>query len=148
MGGREAYAGIESRMSWMEALRREDARQARYRHAASIVVLEARLLAETASDEDWLSRMVGPIAHTIRRAARATDRVTRVSDTRFLVLLPETTEVDAAHFAERVMGDCSVWFSAIQAPVMVRASAAAATATSDASLEDALSRAIEALAPA
>jgi hypothetical protein len=148
MGGREASEGMESRIAWMEALRREDARQARYRRAASIVVLEARPLADTETAADWLGRIVGPLAHTIRRAARATDRVTRTSETRFLVLLPETTESDAAHFAERVMDDCSVWLRAMHAPVSVRASAAAATAMSEASLEDALARAIEALSPA
>jgi hypothetical protein len=146
--GREASEGLESRISWMEALRREDARQARYRRVASIVVLEARSLTDAATATDWLGRIVGPLAHTIRRAARATDRVTRASETRFLVLLPETTEADAAHFAERVMDDCSVWLNAMHAPVAVRGAAAAATATSDASLEDALVRAMEALAPA
>lgn len=132
----------------MDAVRREDARQARYRRAASIVVLEARSLSDAPGAGDWLERIVGPLAHTIRRAARATDRVTRASETRFLILLPETTEADAAHFAERVMDDCSVWLMAMHAPVAIRASAAAATASSDASLEDALIRAIEALAPA
>src|SRR5256885_5228148 len=53
---------------------------------------------------------------------RSTDRVTRASDTRFQVLLPETTEADAAHFAERVLADCAVWLAALHAPVTVRAS--------------------------
>ena len=144
--GRATFEGLESRIAWMEALKREDARQLRYRHAASIVVIEARALADGGSTTDWLARVAGPIAHTIRRAARATDRVTRASETRFMVLLPETSEIDAAHYAERVLADCAVWLNAMHAPVAVRASAAAAAATSDHSLEDALSRAIEALA--
>jgi len=130
----------------MEALKREDARQLRYRHSASIVVFEARTLSDAGTGGDWLSRIAGPIAHTIRRTARATDRVTRASETRFMVLLPETSEADAAHYAERVLADCAVWLNAMHAPVAVRASAAAAAATSDHSLEDALARATEALA--
>jgi len=130
----------------MDALRREDARQRRYRHAASIVVFEARALTETDAAGDWLNRIAGPVAHTGRRAARATDRVTRASKTRFMVLLPETSEADAAHYAERVLGDCAIWLNAMHAPVAVRASAAASSAASEHSLEDALSRAIDALA--
>lgn len=130
----------------MEAVRREDSRQQRYRRAASIVVIEARALTRTEGADTWLSRAAGPIAHTIRRAARQTDRITRASENRFLILLPETSEADAAHFAERVLGDCAVWLNAALAPIAVRASAAAATATSELSLEDALTRAIEALA--
>ena len=149
MGDRHAFEGLENRIAWMDAVRREDARQQRYRRAASIVVIEARALnRSTGGADDWLSRSAGPIAHTIRRAARQTDRITRASETRFLVLLPETTEVDAAHFAERVLSDCAVWLNAANAPIAVRASAAAATATSEASLEDALGRALEALAEA
>jgi GGDEF domain-containing protein len=130
----------------MDALRREDARQARYRRAASIVIFEAMPLTQTETAEDWLARIAGPIAHTVRRAARQTDRVTRASDTRLQVLLPETSEADAARFAQRVLADCAVWLNAMHAPVAVRASAAAATATSEASLEDALDRALEAIA--
>lgn len=146
VGGRQAFEGLESRVAWMDALRREDARQARYRRAASIVIFEATPLTQTDSAEDWLSRIAGPIAHTVRRAARQTDRVTRATDNRYQVLLPETSEADAAHFAQRVLADCAVWLSAMHAPVAVRASAAAATATSEASLQDALDRALEALA--
>jgi hypothetical protein len=146
ISGRHAFDGLESRVAWMEALRGEDVRQRRYRRAASVVVFEATLLARSENPGDWLSRIAGPIAHTIRRAARQTDRVTRASDTRFQVLLPETTEADAAHFAERVLADCAVWLAALHAPVTVRASAAAAAATSETSLEDALDRAVEALA--
>jgi len=146
LGGRAAFEGLESRVAWMDALRREDARQARYRRAAAIVIFEATPLTHTDAADDWLSRMAGPIAHTVRRASRQTDRVTRASDTRLQVLLPETTEADAAHFAQRVLADCAVWINAMHAPVAVRASAAAATATSEMSLEDALDRALEALA--
>jgi hypothetical protein len=146
IGGRQAFEGLESRVAWMEALRREDARQARYRRAASVVIFEATALTRTDAADDWLNRIAGPIAHTVRRAARQTDRVTRATDNRSQVLLPETSEADAARFAQRVLADCAVWLNAMHAPVAVRASAAAATATSEASLEDALDRALEALA--
>lgn len=138
------FDGLEPRIAWTQALAREDARHQRYGRAASIVIFEARPLTEIAFADGWLGRVAAPIAHTIRRAARATDLITRSADTRFQVLLPETTEGEAVHFADRVIGDCGVWLAAMQAPVGVRAAASATHG--DLTLEDALIRAIEALA--
>jgi GGDEF domain-containing protein len=92
---------------------------------------------------DWIRRLVRPLAHSISRSARETDLVTRASDARFQVLLPETTELEAMQFARRVVADCEIWLHAAAAPVVVRA--VAAEATHDRPLDDALSLAIEAV---
>lgn len=141
----DPLVALDNRLSWNEALRRESARARRYRRPAAVVVVAAMPGTRGPEVDGWHPRLVGPIAHVIRRGARETDLVTRATDTRFQVLLPETTEVEAAHFAERVVADCDVWLRAIDAPVIVRA--AAAGQTQETTLEDALARAVEAVDP-
>ncbi len=144
-GDGRTLAGLESRVAWNEALRREDARQQRYSRATSIVAIGVRPLSESARADGWLDRVASPIAHAIRRGARETDLVTRAGPGRFQVLLPETTEAEAAAFAERVMADCRVWLAAMAAPIAIHA--AAAGTTGDIGLPDTLDRALELLGP-
>jgi len=108
-----------------------------------VVVFEARPLTDVAQTDGWMDRVAAPIAHTIRRDARATDIITRAAEVRFQVLLPETNEAEAVRFADRVIADCGVWLGAMRAPVGVRAAAAATHA--DLTLADALFRALESL---
>jgi hypothetical protein len=143
--GSRPLTGLESRVAWNDALRREDARQQRYSRATSIVTFGVRLLAESARDDGWLDRAAPPIAHAIRRGARETDLVTRAGPGLFQVLLPETTESEAAAFADRVVTDCRIWLEAMAAPVAVHA--AAAGTTGDMDLSQTLERALELLGP-
>jgi GGDEF domain-containing protein len=133
---------LESRIAWNEALERESARTERYRRPASVVVIRAQQRSE-ADDELSVTRLAQPIGYMIRRGARETDVVTRASDGRFQILLPETSEEEAAQFAERIIADCDVWIRAMRTPVLLRAAAAAASAES--TLEAALERAIRAV---
>ncbi len=141
--GSRPFEGLESRVAWNAALHREDARQQRYSRATSIVAFGVRPLSEAARNDGWLDRVASPIAHAIRRGARETDLVTRAGPGLFQVLLPETTESEAAGFAERVVGDCRIWLDAMAAPVAIHA--AAAGTTGDMNLEETLARAIELL---
>jgi len=75
-----------------------------------------------------------------RRGARETDLVTRAGPGLYQVLLPETTESEAAGFAERVVADCRSWLEAMAAPVAIHASAAGTTG--DMSLDETLDRAL------
>ena len=104
------------------------------------MVISGRPATDTSGAQDWLGRVAGPIAHALRRGIRETDLVTRTASASFQVLLPETTEAEAAHVADRVLADCDVWLQAVGAPVSVRASAAGTTPeiTLDAALERAL----------
>lgn len=150
-GAREPMAGsnpllaLENRIGWNEALKREDARHRRYRRPVAVVVVGVQPRARTGDTDDWLNRLAGPIAHVLRRGARQTDLVTRATDGRFQVLLPETGATEAERFAARVLADCDVWVRAIGAPVDVRVASAAATG--EMSLEAALARALAAIGP-
>jgi PleD family two-component response regulator len=86
-----------------------------------------------------VDRLVRPIAHVLWRSSRETDHVTRAGDARFMVLLPETAEHDAAQFAERIVEDCDVWLAATRTPVYFRVTVAAAT--TEETLEEAFERA-------
>lgn len=56
-------------------------------------------------------RFAARVATIIRDHARETDRIARVSPTRFHVLLPETSEPEADVLAERVQATCRSWGS-------------------------------------
>jgi GGDEF domain-containing protein len=140
------FGALESRVAWTQALARESARQQRYGRAASVVVFQVEPLTKATYLDGWTERVAGPVAHAIRRGARETDLATRSGPGRFQVLLPETTESEAATFADRVVRDCAVWLEATGAPLTVRA--AAASTTGDSNLENALERALDLLGPA
>ena len=144
-GAGHTLSRLESRVAWYEALRREDARQQRYSRATAIVAFGVRPLSDVARDDGWLDRVASPVSHAIRRGARETDLVTRAGPGLYQVLLPETTESEAAAFAERVVADCRIWLEAMAAPVMVHA--AAAGTTGDMDLDETLARAVELLGP-
>jgi len=144
-GGPGAFAGLETRIAWEEALHRESARSARYRRPAAVLVISAVPTARTPEATAWLGRIAGAMAHAVHRGLRDTDLVTRTGDARFNVLLPETTEREVRHVADRIVLDCQVWLTAVGAPVAVRA-VSAATA-SDSTLDMALERALAAAGP-
>jgi len=141
--GTRALVGLESRVAWTAAMHREDARQQRYSRATSIVAFSVHPLTETARGDGWLDRVAPPIAHAIRRGARETDLVTRAGPGLYQVLLPETTESEAAGFAERVVADCRIWLEAMAAPLAIQASAAGTTGDTD--LAQTLDRALDLL---
>jgi diguanylate cyclase (GGDEF)-like protein len=140
-GGRreDPLVRLDNRVTWREALRRESARSERYRRPASVVVLSAELRPGINEADGSVDRLVRPIAHVLSRSSRETDHVTRAGDIRFMVLLPETAEHDAAQFAERIVEDCDVWLAATRMPVYFRVTVAAAT--TDETLEEAFERA-------
>lgn len=128
-GGRrdDPLVRLDSRITWHEALRRESARSERYRRPASVVVLDAEFRPGIDASGLSVDRLVRPIAHVLSRASRETDHVYRAGDARFMVLLPETAEHDAAQFAERVVENCEVWLVATRTPVYFRVTVAAAS---------------------
>jgi GGDEF domain-containing protein len=137
------FVALENRIGWMEGLRRENARNQRYLRPASVIVIAGEPTVDSAHAQDWLDRVAAPIAHAIHRGIRETDLVTRTAGARFQILLPETTEPEATHIADRVVADCDVWLQAVGAPVLVRA--AAAGTSPESTLEAALDRALEAI---
>ncbi len=128
-GGRRAdpLALLDNRITWHEALRHESARSERYRRPASVVVIGAEFRPGLDHAEVSVDRLVRAIAHVLSRSSRETDHVLRAGDARFMVLLPETAERDAAQYAERIVEDCDVWLAATQTPVYFRVTVAAAS---------------------
>lgn len=139
-------AGLETRIGWMEALRRESARSLRYRRPAAVMIVVAEAANPSTDAQGWLARMAAPIAHTIHRGLRDTDLLTRTGDGRFQALLPETTGPEAVTVAERVVSECRLWLEAARAPLTIRA--VSATAGPDSTLDMALERALKVLEPA
>jgi len=137
------FTGLASRLAWNEALSRESARSRRYQRPTAIVVVAAGSSASAASADQWLARVAAPIAHAVRRGVRDADLVTRTATATFQILLPETTELQARRFADRVVADCDVWLQAMSAPIQMRSAAAGTSA--DATIEDALERALQAV---
>jgi diguanylate cyclase (GGDEF)-like protein len=103
--------GFADRRVWKEAFRREQQRLARYDCPVTLVVAEidgldslAAVIGLGAAD-----RLLAPIEAVMRRNARATDVPTRTAHRRFAALLPETDEIAAINYVERVRSECDMW---------------------------------------
>jgi GGDEF domain-containing protein len=88
---------LDTRADWEQALRHEDHRFARYGRPVAVLVVEVRT-----TDADGADRVARRLGDIVRELARASDRIARVSQTRFHVLLPETDEAAALHFGTRI----------------------------------------------
>jgi diguanylate cyclase (GGDEF)-like protein len=110
----DAATGLDLPGAWARWLTEEDARVQRFHRPATIVLVELAGLDRLADrlGDDAAGRLIPPIATTLRRDARATDHLARLGVTRFAALLPETTEVQAIHYVERVRSACDVWLEA------------------------------------
>jgi diguanylate cyclase (GGDEF)-like protein len=107
----DPVTGLDNRLAWDRAVRQENERKRRYGRPVSVVIADLYgldLLAERVGHEA-ADRLVPAIAEALRRYGRATDRVARVGHARFNVLLPETDEVRAINYVERVRQACDLW---------------------------------------
>jgi diguanylate cyclase (GGDEF)-like protein len=133
----DALTGLLSASRWGRIVADEDARVRRYRRPATIVMIELdgleRLTARLGDAAG--ERLVPAVADTIRRLAREADFVARVSDGRFAVLLPETDEIQAINYVERVRRTCDLWLES--GAVALRLAMGWASASGDDSLLDA-----------
>ena len=114
--------GLDLGPTWARWLTEEEARVQRFHRPATIVLVELSGLDRLADrlGEDAAGRLISPIAMTMRRNARATDHLARLSATRFGALLTETDEIRAINYIERVRSACDVWLEA--GAVMLRLS--------------------------
>lgn len=131
---------LPGRLEWSAALAREGARAARYRRPAAVAVIELTAIHPSQPVDPWLPTLVGPIARVLRGDSRATDIVARVANTRFQVLMPETSEVGAERLAERLAAGCRGVIEPTSAPVAVRV--AVAGTGIHGTLDDALAHAL------
>jgi two-component system, cell cycle response regulator len=133
----DTLTGLLSASRWARVVADEDARVRRYRRAATIVMIELDgldRLTERLGDAAG-ERLVPAVADTIRRLAREADFVARLGDGRFAVLLPETDEIQAINYVERVRRMCDMWLES--GAVALRLAMGWASASGDDSLQDA-----------
>jgi diguanylate cyclase (GGDEF)-like protein len=107
----DPLTGLDTLLAWERLLAEENARYVRYRRPLSVVVAEIdglnRLVERFGAEPG--RRVLPAVADAMRRSARRTDRVAHVGGGRFLVLLPETDEVAAINYVERVRVACERW---------------------------------------
>jgi diguanylate cyclase (GGDEF)-like protein len=133
----DPLTGLLTASRWGRVVGDEDARVRRYRRAATIVMIELDGLERLTSrlGEGAGERLLPAVGDTIRRLAREADHVARLGDGRFAVLLPETDEIQAIHYVERVRRTCDMWLES--GAVALRLAMGWASAAGDQSLHDA-----------
>jgi diguanylate cyclase (GGDEF)-like protein len=139
----DALTGLEGPASWSRIIEIENARLLRYRRPVTIVMIEVeglRRLAERLGD-DPVDRLLPVIADALHRQARATDWVARIGDGRFAAFLPETDEIQAINYVERIRLVCEPWLASAAVPLWLAIGWSGPTASSD--LEFAILRAEE-----
>jgi diguanylate cyclase (GGDEF)-like protein len=110
----DPLTGLLVTSEWNRIILDEDARNHRYGRPATVVIVElggfdrlVNTLGREAGD-----RVLPAVADALRRNARAADYVARLGTGRFGVLLPETAEVEAVNYVERVRSACELWLEA------------------------------------
>jgi diguanylate cyclase (GGDEF)-like protein len=111
---RDPVTGLESAFAWDRHIREEAIRLRRYGRPFAIVFAELDGLDRLADrvGASAAGRIVPAIGQVLKRQARAVDIIARVGPARFAVLLPETDEVRAINYVERVRASCDVWLQA------------------------------------
>lgn len=107
----DPLTGLDTLLAWERMLADENRRYVRYRRPVSVVVAEidglGRLVDRFGAEP--ARRVLPAVGDAMRRLARRTDRIAHVGGGRFLVLLPETDEVAAINYVERVRVACERW---------------------------------------
>lgn len=110
----DPLTGLDTLLAWERTLAEENARYVRYRRPVTVVIAEidglSRLVDRFGAEP--ARRVLPAVGDAMRRYARRTDRVAHVGGGRFLVLLPETDEVAAINYVERVRVACERWLEA------------------------------------
>ena len=106
--------GFATRRVWDEVFRREEHRFARYGRPVTLLVAELEGLdaLDAMLGEGEADRLILTVAATMRRSARVADFLARTGRTRFVAMLPETDEVAAINYVERVRSACDMWLEA------------------------------------
>jgi diguanylate cyclase (GGDEF)-like protein len=133
----DALTGLLTHAAWTRIVDDEEARIRRYRRPATVVMVELQGL-------DRLVELMGPasvdrivpaVADTLRRDARESDHVARLGTGRFAILLPETDEILAINYVERVRRAADLWLES--GAVALRMAMGWASSAADGSLSDA-----------
>jgi diguanylate cyclase (GGDEF)-like protein len=139
----DSLTGLEGPQSWSRIIEVENARLLRYRRPSTVVVAEVdglRRLAERLGEEP-VTRLLPVVADAFRQEARGSDWVARVGYGRFAAFLPETDEIAAINYVERIRLICEPWLSSAAVPLRLAIGWSSPGAASD--LEFAIKRAEE-----
>jgi diguanylate cyclase (GGDEF)-like protein len=141
----DPQTGLDAPSTWTRWLREEDTRVRRYRRPATVVLVELEGLDRLVErlGPAAAERLIPPVAATMRRMAREADRVARLGPSRFGALLPETDEVRAINYIERVRSTCDLWLAS--GAVSLRLSMGWAETSTSVSIEAAIETAEERL---
>src|SRR5688572_9481387 len=107
----DSLTGLLDHAAFTRLIAAEDLRIQRYHRPATVVIFEVAgldRLTERLGPES-ADRIVPALADTMRRLARDVDQVARLAPRRFGVLLPETDEIAAINYVERVRRACELW---------------------------------------
>ncbi len=109
--GIDPLTGLPDASAFHRLVADEDARIARYHRPATVVIFELDGLERLTErlGPDAADRIVPPRADTLRRLPRGADQVARLGPGRFATLLPETDEIAAINYVERVRRACELW---------------------------------------
>lgn len=139
----DGLTGLLVPSEWNRILADEDARIARYGHPATVAIIEIegieRLSAAIGAGAS--DRILPAVADTLSRNARGADHLARLGPARFGVLLPETGDVEAINYIERVRQACDLWLES--GAVALSLSIGWASPTAELSLVDAVALAHE-----
>ncbi len=110
----DGLTGLLVPSAWSRMVADEDARIRRYHRSATVVIIELEGLDKLAlrMGPGSIERIVPAVADTIRRGAREADHVARLGTGRFAVLMPETDEIVAINYVERIRRACELWLEA------------------------------------
>ncbi len=111
-----ARAGaLTERHEWERLVADEARRQRRYGRPSAIVLLELEgVQAVTGhTGRKVIERIAASCGDALVSVARASDRITRLDDARFAVLLREAGETGAVRFAARASATCDPWLDTL-----------------------------------
>jgi GGDEF domain-containing protein len=109
-------------LEWEAAVRSESARLVRYHRPLAIVAvwLDWQEHDRSGGPPEEGLRLLRPVGQTLRRQARASDRVARLGRDSFAIMLMETADLGAAVYSARVRDACRPWLAAVPAEVDLR----------------------------
>lgn len=143
----DELTGLPGPRFWTAVLQAESARAIRYRRRATIVlvaILGVGSLAETWG-ADVADQAIVTVARLLDTGRRSSDYVARLDASTFGLILPETDEVAAINFVERVRDRCD---RALHSALGAHVAFGWASPNGNGSLVDAAARAARRLAAA
>jgi diguanylate cyclase (GGDEF)-like protein len=137
----DTLTGLEGPASWGRIVDIENARLLRYRRPVTVVMAEVEGLQRLAErlGNGPVDRLLPVIADVLHREARSSDWVARLGTGRFAAFLPETDEIQAINYIERIRVACEPWLASSAVPMRLAIGWSSPGASAD--LEQAIAQA-------